>query len=326
MQALRDWVVAQGGYVGDIAVRGAGGESARGIFATGPISAGCEILRVPRAAWVRPEHEGISALSAGPATAPIRLGARLLARRAGGDPYVRSLPQKVVGHPMALGAGDREALCGTTLAVLLDQLEAKYLEEWRWLQTVPGLEGVSLGTWRATRAVVTSRQFDVGEETVLVPIADMLNHALEPSVDWGVEGDTFVMRVNRDVPADAELHDCYGTKSNTRLFLHYGFTLADNPWEESVLDLGSVGTVILHRSTRTDGAQALLGSIAAMAGGEARERAWGRLVTALRAKLAGMPGSAPEGHPAKGDVDRVVGGEGGGLGYWLAHADLVPRG
>ncbi|GDX79936.1 hypothetical protein LBMAG42_17470 [Deltaproteobacteria bacterium] len=332
--ALATWLLQRGGRMGDVVV--ALGPAGRGVFAAQPIRVGTDLLRVPGACCLtlevaRTTSAGAYVASpwAGLAAAPIALAAALLELRQTVPPlwrpFLETLPSSAEGHPILYSEANRAALRGTTVDSLLGDLEARYSEEWQWLRThVPEFSTLPFRDWCGARALVTSRLFDLGDEMgiALVPFADLFNHAQDPEVAWTWDAPehAFVMRATRDLPAGAELHVSYGTKSNGRLLLHYGFTLESTRDDEVLLEIPRTGEFVLTRSLEVGDAHALLASMGVFDEGPGVRKRWRRLGELLSARARGLPAKAPAGHPARADIDRVVEGERSVLAWWQARA------
>ena len=65
---------------------------------------------------------------------------------------------------------------------------------------------------------------------VLVPIADMPNHARPKNAAWRYsEDDGFVIETESDIPAGGEVLHSYGSRSNQALLVEYGFAGPPSP-------------------------------------------------------------------------------------------------
>ena len=84
------------------------------------------------------------------------------------------------------------------------------------------------------RTVVGSRNFGINIDNIhrvaLVPISDLLNHDKDPDVTWGFnqKSRSFKMISNRYLKKGKAITDTYGSKSNMKYLLFYGFTLENN--------------------------------------------------------------------------------------------------
>ena len=130
-------------------------------------------------------------------------------------------------------------------------------EQWRWARVMVSSRTFGIVTLLTVRGggATATRSADVAQcDRVLVPVADMMNHAFERQTDWAWVaddeeggcggGDTaaeaavggggavapalrwrFVVRALRSIREGEELTCCYGAKSNARWLLGYGMTL-----------------------------------------------------------------------------------------------------
>jgi hypothetical protein len=260
---LFDWLVEAGGRVGPIGVAAAG--CGRGVFARSAISAGETLLELPRACLITPELAARSAVGRaladdwrGPAHNHMLLASLLLGADDRHAPYLASLPGRLPGLPLFYTAEEQARLEGTALAPMLAQRRAELVDEVAWLHANAGMAALRTSQWFRARALVASRVFYLGdEEEALVPLADLLNHAPEPEVVWELCGGRFVLRAVRAVAAGEELHHCYGATANARLLLNYGFTVADNPVRDCVVDLPGFGQLNLDDSLASPAMQAM---------------------------------------------------------------------
>jgi histone-lysine N-methyltransferase SETD3 len=101
----------------------------------------------------------------------------------------------------------------------------------------------SLREYQWAWQVVASRAFSIEEAgrnlRALVPGADMLDHRLPAETKWGYDERAKVFRMTalRDFQAGEIVHDSYGSKSNRRLLVYYGFTDPGNEADEATLCL-----------------------------------------------------------------------------------------
>jgi hypothetical protein len=97
-------------------------------------------------------------------------------------------------------------------------------EEYQRLKTA-GLP-FSFGQYVWAYTLCVSRVFRFTDDVQgMVPLADLLNHAPQPNVDWRFDptSNCFLMRTNRILFPNTELTDSYGSKCNSRFFNNYGF-------------------------------------------------------------------------------------------------------
>lgn len=311
---LAAWLLAQGGRLA--ALRPGEGALGRGIFAAARQEVGAPLLRVPASCLLTtavalrgPAAPFITATWSGRERDHILLAAYLLHARSVVDhpfaPYLATLPDRLPQHPLFFGEAELGLLRGTGFLALLGARRARLREEWRALRRdAAGLPDLDWSDWCWARSLVTSRAFarQSGGAPCLVPIADLLNHSLSPAVEWGFDDDSgdFVMLASQAAAAGCELCDSYGHKSNSRLLLHYGFVLPENPIDECLLELPDGSLHILSPEPR----DAEEGSVSAAAAGSLRlTRA--KLAALCAMRLAGLA-PAEERGPATENARNAV--------------------
>ncbi len=342
--ALVEWLRDRGGFVGPLRLAQVGGQ--RELFAAEDIVSGQRLLSVPLRACLndaraRETRAGAAVYAGweGPAREGVALAAAFAEVRASGDPewqpYLRTVPSRVEGRPAELSAADREACEGTLVGALLGDLGCRHQLEWSWLAKDAQVFEGSPGAWSEVRALVTSRQYHLHpyEGTALVPVADLFNHTRSPDVDWTFDRDRgrFEVHARRAASAGAPLRTSYGAKSNARLLVHYGFTLAENADDEVMVDLGELGVACLGYPQWGGDLAELRRGLGIDSGTPASRRSgWRRLCRALverRFRLRRVPAD----HPARVDLERVVSGERRVIEAWLIRcarglAQVVERG
>ena len=326
------WLRGRGGFVGAIGLAGEG--PARGIVATAPIERGESLLRVPLSACIGEETARGTRVGAavhagwrGPAREAVTLAAALLELRAENRadylPFLNTMPACLDGRPSALSTADLRASHGTAAGDLLGDIAARHDDEWAWLcrlAEAPRCAGVA--EWSEARALVTSRQHFLHpyEGTALVPVADLFNHARQPDVDWHFDRDegVFEVRARQSAVAGTPLNTHYGAKSNARLWVHYGFTLPDNPDDDVLLALPHFGVAGLGFPPWGGDVAAVRLALRIDGGTPAqRRRGWRRLARLLARQRAGLPPVSQQ-HPAALHLGRIVAGERAVIDTWLA--------
>lgn len=151
-------------------------------------------------------------------------------------PYIQTLPKSYPKMPLFIKDVD-VLLEGSMCVSMLTTRKESILKEYNTIKTAVPLFPFTLYDFQWARTVVITRVFNcklnssdnVGQQC-LVPLADMMNHSLEPNVGWGydcVQGG-FVMTALKNIFRGTQLLDSYGVKCNSRFFVNYGFTLSNN--------------------------------------------------------------------------------------------------
>ncbi|KAJ1452737.1 hypothetical protein M885DRAFT_619713 [Pelagophyceae sp. CCMP2097] len=267
---LAAWLLASGGRLADgVALRPteAGGAD-WGLVCAAPVLAGARVLAVPRKCVVTSDlgartvaGRSLAAVSrahgagAGDAEAvaaneaALHLALFLLEDRNDAAsrfrPFHASLPRTFPGHPIFWGPAQLAEARGSSLQTQVQARRKALAEAYsRICAACPAFQAdttMAQFAWAST--AVESRNFDVDVDgkrtTVMVPAADMANHA-SPSagksgahLGWAFDAhtETFVFRATDDIhppPEGMELCLDYGVKCNSRFLISYGFCVDGN--------------------------------------------------------------------------------------------------
>jgi hypothetical protein len=253
VERLLAWLHASGARFPGLTVR-AEDHGQRGAFATRRIRAGEPALAVPHRmlvthtrALASPIGRALRRAGIDPADSHTYLAAFLIMEardpRSAWRPYLDALPVSYAHMPCFFDAATLELLTGTTAVGRIERQRRDLARCFARFRTVPELADVSWDELVWGRFTVLTRVFRVTIDDehldALVPLADLLNHAARPEVDWGSDDlrHAFVATLLDDVAAGAPVHDSYGAKSNARFLTNYGFCLDDNDADETVLPL-----------------------------------------------------------------------------------------
>ncbi|MEZ4309430.1 MAG: SET domain-containing histone-lysine N-methyltransferase [Polyangiaceae bacterium] len=250
---LLDWLAKSGARFPALSLHTAP-DGERLVRATRDIAPGETVLAVPRRCLIT--HDAVRASAAGKALraagveiekGQLPLAAYLIAHeRAGRGPfnaYVRALPAAFPGVPLFYDEAQLALLRGTHALRRTQQRWAEIESDHLLLREVPGFEDLDRLTLARARTAVTSRVFGLRmggtKREALAPLADMMNHSASPGVDWEFDDASGEMRMIAVEPIarGAEVHDSYGEKSNARFLVAYGFTMPDNPDDETSIPL-----------------------------------------------------------------------------------------
>lgn len=153
--------------------------------------------------------------------------------------YIDALPSDFSHLPLFFPEAQCQWLTGSlVLEQLHEQRELVQAEQCLLAGVMPKF---AWEHYPQARAAVFSRAFSVritGRSlTCLVPLVDLCNHANDANADWSFDSTQgrFLLRARRDIAAGVEIQHCYGRYSNSRLLLHYGFCLEDNPHQEALV-------------------------------------------------------------------------------------------
>ncbi|HEY0189809.1 MAG TPA: SET domain-containing protein [Kofleriaceae bacterium] len=209
------------------------------VHATRALAAGEAILRLPRRAIIVDNELAESATGQPALDAPADALAAWLAReaRAPTSPwraYLDSLPVRLDALPMF--HGDLGPLAGTAAHALA---AAKNRDVRAAYAQLPAALGLSLAEFAWGHAQVMSRAFHAPgtfeHRLAMMPLIDLFNHGLGDTTWTYDPRQGLVVRTERAIAAGAEVCFPYGVRSNTHLFVHFGFVLPDNPANEASL-------------------------------------------------------------------------------------------
>jgi hypothetical protein len=228
---LLEWARARGASWNGIEfVVDAGGNVST--VATRALPAGDTILSVPRSLMIVDNE-----LGSGEFYADTSLAA-WLARREPGPwaAYVDALPAELTELPMFHGDDDLAMLAGTTAYESVRNGIADIDDVYELLR-----ESVPYADFMWAFAIVQSRGFQapgtLERRVALIPLVDLLNHRTGDT-SWTYDGH-MVVTTERAFRRGEEVCFSYGDRrSNSYLFVHYGFTHPDNQTNEAELVIG----------------------------------------------------------------------------------------
>ncbi len=153
--------------------------------------------------------------------------------------YLDAVPARFDELPVFHDAADLRALAGTGAHVLATAEAADIRASHARLPSEIRAR-VSLADFAWGRAIVKSRGFhapgSIEPRIALVPVVDFFNHRLGDTT-WEFDpaiGDLEI-RTERAFAAGEEVGFPYGERSNTRLFVHYGFTAQEAGGEAALV-------------------------------------------------------------------------------------------
>jgi protein-histidine N-methyltransferase len=253
MQRFEGWLREAGVRMPSLEIRQSFGS--RKVCARTAIRPGEAVLQVPSQCILTAEVAQESVLGAKIRASGISLSnpqsylaAFLLEQRCQADswwaPYIGILPATFPNLPLSFSGSELEMLKGSFTLKMIEDLRREIRQDYQSLrERVCGFHQFSYPEFEWACQVVGSRVFvfEAGGQQMrgLVPMADLLDHKMPTETKWSFDSSAHVFTVNalRDFQAGEAVHDTYGRKCNSRLFVDYGFVLPDNQDNEAAIDL-----------------------------------------------------------------------------------------
>jgi histone-lysine N-methyltransferase SETD3 len=176
-------------------------------------------------------------------------------------PYIRCLPKDYSNIPFNFALGELTMLFGSySLIKILQKLLSFKIEYTKYqdlyLQNYRDVPPFTFAEFVWGRTAVITRIYKVNrggfEDNVMVPVADMANHAIPPNTGWKFSdaSDSFVVDAEVNLNKGAVLYETYGEKCNYRYFVNYGFTVDNNPYEEATIQTNIMYRHMLNAYTK----------------------------------------------------------------------------
>lgn len=152
-------------------------------------------------------------------------------------PYLDILPPNYADFPQFYMKNEIDHLENSFIVDMIKSRNLSLEKEFRNLVKALCVFGkkITLRDYIWARIAVVSRVFQINlskekKDQGLVPMADMLNHSIEPGTKWSYvpDEDSFVIVSDKLLFNNKEVFDTYGPKCNSRYLVNYGFTLPDN--------------------------------------------------------------------------------------------------
>ena len=252
---LTDWLERKGARFSSLCLC-TYDDGERGAHAREPIRKGEVVLEVPlrliltgQAAWLSAIGRQIEASSTKRRSSHLYLAAYVLQEKYAADsfwaPYIETLPRSFPQVPLFFGPEELALLEGSLILEKIGERRSALVEEYEDLcRSVPGFTRFTQDEFLWAHMVVSSRCFGMsiyGRETYgLVPMADMLNHKHPEETAWSYDdhADGFVLTALKNFAPGDPVHDSYGRKCNSELFLHHGFCLDENEDNQAEIRFG----------------------------------------------------------------------------------------
>jgi len=151
------------------------------------------------------------------------------------QPYYRILPREYKNFPVFWNEEQLSWLQGSPILHDIEIRKRNMRDDYEEICRVcPEFKMFSYNEFLKIRTAVGSRNFGVmiqgNKRTAMVPFADMLNHYRPRETSWEFKDtkDAFTITSLSPLLPHQQVMDSYGKKSNTNLFLFYGFALESN--------------------------------------------------------------------------------------------------
>jgi hypothetical protein len=171
-------------------------------------------------------------------------------------PYISLLPKHYKDFAIFWNPEKMQKLNNTICETMIKMKITLFIDEFKRLST----HLITFDEFVWARTVIITRVFNckINQEYVecLVPIADMMNHSLDPHVEWSFDDKLqgFKMLAIKPIGLNTVLTDSYGEKCNSRWFINYGFYLKNNEmFNQSSLFFDIPQTCTLSRRNFDDG-------------------------------------------------------------------------
>jgi len=175
------------------------------------------------------------------------------------QPYYDILPKTFDNFPIFWDENTLNLFKGSNILEMIKSRRQSITDDYYKLKDLlpNDFQNVTLNEFLECRTLVGSRNFGLnihGEHcTVMVPLADMLNHSRPPTTRWGFDNtrNSYTMTAITDIAAEDHVFDSYGKKSNVKFLLHYGFTISpkDSSWYETRKETTLQFTININNKT-----------------------------------------------------------------------------
>ncbi len=153
--------------------------------------------------------------------------------------YLDALPVQLAELPMFHTEGDLAGLAGTAAFAMAAEDNRDVRDSYARLPSELRAR-LSLADFAWGCGIVKSRGFHapgtLEHRIALLPVVDFFNHRLgDTTWSYDPQGGSFVISTERAFAIGDDVHFVYGDRSNTRLFVHFGFTEPGNTAGEAGL-------------------------------------------------------------------------------------------
>ena len=155
------------------------------------------------------------------------------------SPYLKVLPQSFENFPIFYSESERNFLIGSPFLDLIGERSSGFQEDYMAICKVDAsFTKYTFIDFCKARLCVSSRVFGINidnqETEALAPLADMINHSKDRNACWTYSNERagFLIRAEVPIGKGEQIFDTYGTKSNSRYLLSYGFIQDFNTYDD----------------------------------------------------------------------------------------------
>lgn len=155
------------------------------------------------------------------------------------SPYINMLPQSFKNFPIFFTESEKKYFIGSPFLDLINERFEGIQDDYKAICAIDeSFVKYSLIDFCKARMSANSRIFAItvgNQETeALAPLADMVNHQVVRNASWTYSNERggFVVKAEKPIAKGEQIFDTYGTKSNTRYLLSYGFIQDSNVFDD----------------------------------------------------------------------------------------------
>ena len=247
-QDLLDWVRANGGSIGSLAVRRSAGM--RGLHLKDTAASGSEVLYVPQQLAITADVAKRSSIGQRIAAGQRNISDRgyiaafvLSARRSGGfwKPYTDILENGIFTHPLLSFAENKAFLhkwfyTSSCITAFNDECEREFA---CIAETLRVADRFTIQEFTWAFCCVMSRAFTIktgDRKTIaLMPLLDLMNHSFSENCTYRFEEDGCHVSAVKTIGAEEACSINYGNIGNQQLYPPWGFLIDGNPYNSAYI-------------------------------------------------------------------------------------------
>jgi hypothetical protein len=155
--------------------------------------------------------------------------------------YIKTFPTKTSvekDYPIYLSKTIKKKIADTKFGKLLKSHEENIKKDYETIKSF-FKEEIPFNNYLYYRLLITSRIFQYNNIIYMVPYVDLFNHSKKPNTRWFFKNEHFILQATKRIPAHSEIFDYYGNKTNSILYLFYGFTFSEKKKSKKFASIGN---------------------------------------------------------------------------------------